>query len=119
MLFVCYPRCTTCRRAQAWLNEHGVAYTYRDISKHNPGVEELRAWQALSGLPLKRWFNTSGIKYRQLALKDRLAAMPEDEQFALLASDGLLVKRPLLVGGDFVLVGFREEEWQAKLADGR
>ncbi len=114
--FVCYPRCSTCKKAQKWLEEMGIGAEVRDIQKENPGETELRAWHEKSGLPLKRFFNTSGMKYRELNLKDRLPTMTEDEQYALLATDGLLVKRPILVGKDFVLVGFREKEWQEKLS---
>ncbi len=113
--FVCYPRCSTCRKAQKWLEEKGIDAEVRDIQKENPKEEELRVWHEKSGLPLKRFFNTSGMKYRELNLKDKLPSMTEDEQYALLATDGLLVKRPILVDDDFVLVGFREKEWQEKL----
>jgi arsenate reductase len=116
MLFVCYARCSTCAKARDWLKEHAVDYTERDIKGDNPSEAELRAWQAQSGLPLKRFFNTSGMLYRDLNLKDRFPTMSDDEQFALLASDGMLVKRPLLIDDDSVLVGFREKEWKAVLA---
>ena len=112
MLFVCYPSCTTCKKAEKWLEERKVPVEKRHIKEDNPTEEELRSWQARSGLPLKRFFNTSGLKYKELQLSRRLPDMPEDEQFRLLASDGMLVKRPLLVGDDFVLVGFREAEWE-------
>ena len=112
MLFVCYPKCSTCQKAQKWLEEKGVAYTLRDIKSENPSQEELRAWHKASGLPLKRFFNTSGLQYKALALKDKLPAMTEDEQFALLATDGMLVKRPILVTENTVLVGFKEAEWE-------
>lgn len=115
MLFLQYPPCSTCKKAKKWLDEHGVAYEARDIKQDNPTQEELRAWQARSGLPLKRFFNTSGQLYRSLQLKEKLPAMPEAEQLALLAGDGMLVKRPLAVGGDFVLVGFKEAEWEQTL----
>ena len=115
MLFLCYPKCSTCRKAQAFLDAHGAAYDLRDIRENNPTEEELRRWHAMSGLPLKRLFNTSGIPYRELGLSAKLPTMSEDEQFALLATNGMLVKRPLLIGDDFVLVGFREAEWAAKL----
>ena len=111
LTFVCYPRCTTCQKAQKWLMEKGIAIDVRDIKENNPTEAELRKWHQLSGLPLKRFFNTSGLKYKELGLKDKLPAMSEDEQFKLLASDGMLVKRPILVGGDVVLVGFKEKEW--------
>ena len=113
MLFVCYPKCTTCQKAANFLESHHIPYTIRDIKANNPSREELQNWYAASGLPLKRFFNTSGQQYRALGLKDKLPDMPEDAQFALLASDGMLVKRPLLVGGGHVLVGFREKEWEA------
>ena len=115
MLFVCYPKCSTCQKAKAWLDARGVTYTLRDIKLDNPTVEELKAWHARSGLPLKRFFNTSGLQYKALGLKDKLPTMTEDEQLALLATDGMLVKRPLLVADDFVLVGFREKEWEERL----
>ncbi len=115
MLFVCYPKCSTCKKAQAWLDAHGIAYTVRDIKTQNPTLEELRQWHSLSGLPLKRFFNTSGQQYRALALKDKLPSMTEEEQFALLSTDGMLVKRPILVAEDKVLVGFREVEWSSAL----
>ena len=115
MLFVCYPRCSTCRKALAWLGARGVSCQIRDIRQDNPTREELSAWQAKSGLPLKRFFNTGGLQYKALALKDALPGMSDAEQLKLLAADGMLVKRPLLVGDDFVLVGFRETEWEARL----
>lgn len=115
MLFVWYPPCLTCQKAKQWLDDHGIAYEARHIKTQNPSAEELRAWQARSGLPLKRFFNTSGQRYRELALKEKLPAMPQDEQLALLASDGMLVKRPVLAGEDFVLVGFRPAEWETVL----
>ena len=115
MLFLCYPKCSTCKKAQAFLEESGTSFELRDIKLCNPSEEELRAWHALSGLPLKKFFNTSGLQYRALELTKKLPAMTEDEQFALLASDGMLVKRPLLVGDDFVLVGFKQAEWEARV----
>jgi len=115
VLFVCYPRCTTCRKARQWLIERGFAFTERDIKKDNPTAEELRAWHFKSGLPLKRFWNTSGIPYREHGIKEKLKDMTDDEQFDLLATDGMLVKRPILVSDDFVLVGFKEEEWEAAL----
>ena len=115
MLFVCYPKCTTCQKAAKWLEEQGIEATVRDIKQDNPTETELRAWHKLSGLPLKRFFNTSGLQYKALGLKDKLPAMSEDEQFALLATDGMLVKRPLLVGEDFALPGFKQAEWEEKL----
>lgn len=103
------------QKAKAWLDAHGVSVTVRDIKTDRPTAEELRAWHARSGLPLKRFFNTSGLQYKALGLKDKLPTMTEDEQLALLATDGMLVKRPLLVADDFVLVGFREKEWEERL----
>ena len=107
MLFVCYPKCTTCQKARAFLEERAIPYEFRDIKLDNPQKEELREWQHRSGLPLKRFFNTSGLQYKALGLKDRLPGMDEEEQLDLLAADGMLVKRPILAGEDFVLVGFR------------
>ena len=115
MLFVCYPSCTTCKKAEKWLEDRKVPVEKRHIKEDNPSEAELRAWHERSGLPLKRFFNTSGLKYKELELSKRLPAMPEEEQFRLLASDGMLVKRPILVGESFVLVGFREAEWEKKL----
>ena len=111
MVFICYPKCTTCQKAKRWLDEHGAAYDFRDIREDNPTEDELREWHARSGLPLKRFFNTSGLQYKALNLKDRLPDMSEDEHFALLASDGMLVKRPLLISDKGVLVGFKEAEY--------
>ncbi|MBQ4578249.1 MAG: arsenate reductase family protein [Clostridia bacterium] len=115
MLFLCYPKCSTCQKAKAFLDAAGVSYDLRDIKTENPTEEELRKWHALSGLPLKKFFNTSGLQYRALELTKKLPAMTEDEQFALLATDGMLVKRPLLIGEDFVLVGFKQADWEARL----
>ena len=115
MLFVCYPKCTTCQKAQKWLDENGVSYTVRHIKEDNPTRAELELWWQRSGLPLKRFFNTSGLQYKALGLKDRLPGMSEDEQFALLAADGMLVKRPILVGDGFGLVGFRAAQWTEML----
>ena len=115
MLFVCYPKCTTCQKAQKWLDETGAAYTVRNIKEDNPTRAELEQWHQRSGLPLKRFFNTSGLQYKALALKDKLPGMSEEEMLRLLAADGMLVKRPLLVGGDLVLVGFKEAEWERAL----
>ena len=115
MLFVCYPKCTTCQRAKKFLDDRGVSYTERHIKENNPTAEELRGWCQASGLPLKKFFNTSGLLYKSLELKDKLPTMTEEDQLALLATDGMLVKRPILVADDFVLVGFREAEWSARL----
>lgn len=114
MLFVCYPKCTTCQKAEKYLKEKGVEYTVRHIKENKPTLEELTAWYKLSGLPLKRFFNTSGMLYKEMQLKDKLSTMSEEEQLQLLATDGMLVKRPLVVTEDFVLAGFKEKEWQAK-----
>lgn len=116
MLFLCYPKCTTCQKAQAWLDAQGVAYTLRHIRDDCPTQAELALWQQMSGLPLKRFFNASGLSYKRLGLKERLADMPQQEQLALLAGDGMLVRRPILVGDGFVLVGFRQAEWEKALA---
>ena len=116
MLFLCYPKCTTCQKARKWLDTKGAAYTYRDIKEETPSLEELRTWWNASGLPLKKFFNTSGLQYKSLGLKDKLPAMSEEEQLTLLASDGMLVKRPILVGDGFVRVGFKEAEWEDSLA---
>ena len=115
MLFLCYPKCTTCQKAKAWLDNQEVSYTLRDIKLDNPTAEELRQWWTASGLPLKKFFNTSGLQYKALGLKDKLPAMSEEEQLSLLATDGMLVKRPILVGDGFVLTGFRQAEWEEKL----
>ena len=111
LTFICYPKCTTCQKAKKWLDDNQIEYTLRDIKEHNPTLEELTAWYRTSGLPLKKFFNTSGLLYKSLELKEKLPTMPEDEQLQLLASDGMLVKRPLLLGDDLVLVGFKEPEW--------
>ena len=115
MLFLQYPPCSTCKKAKTWLDSQGVAYTDRHIKENNPSYEELKAWYLQSGLPLKRFFNTSGLAYKALNLKERLPQMSDEEQLRLLASDGMLVKRPLLIGDDFVLVGFKQAEWEARL----
>ncbi|HNZ63813.1 MAG TPA: arsenate reductase family protein [Bacillota bacterium] len=115
MIFLCYPKCTTCQKARAWLDARGVAYEERHIKDNRPAEEELRLWHKRSGLPLKRFFNTSGLLYKEFRLKEKLPEMTEDEMFALLATDGMLVKRPILIGDDFVLVGFKEAEWTQKL----
>lgn len=115
LTLLCYPRCSTCQKAKKWLESQGIPYTYRDIQQENPSQEELARWQKESGLPMKKFFNTSGMRYKALSLKDKLPGMTEEEMAALLATDGLLVKRPLLVGEDFVLVGFRQEQWETAL----
>ncbi len=115
MLFVEYPRCTTCQKARKWLEANKVAFQSRHIKEEAPTAGELKLWHERSGLPLKKFFNTSGLLYKELALKDKLPGMSDAEQLELLASDGMLVKRPILVGDDFVLVGFREAEWAAAL----
>ena len=115
MQFVCYPKCTTCQKAQKWLENNAIEFTVRHIKENKPTYEELKAWYAASGLPLKRFFNTSGLLYKELGLKDRLPTMTEEEQLQLLATDGMLVKRPILVLEDTVLVGFRQNEWEAAL----
>ena len=115
MLFIEYPKCSTCRKAKAWLVEKNVTFADRNIVEENPTKEELSVWIARSGLPVKRFFNTSGMKYKELGLKDRLADMSMEEQLSLLASDGMLVKRPLLVEENFVIPGFKEKEWISAL----
>ena len=112
MLFICYPRCTTCKKAQKWLDDNGFQYELRDIKENNPTYEELKTWYAKSGLPLKKFFNTSGLLYKSMELKDKLPTMTEDEQLKLLSTDGMLVKRPILVNEDKVLVGFKEADWE-------
>lgn len=113
--FIQYPKCTTCQKAKRWLADHNISFDDRHIAEQNPTREELQSWHALSGLPLKKFFNTSGQLYRRMELKDKLASMTEDGMLELLASDGMLVKRPLVIGDDFVLVGFRESEWAERL----
>ncbi|HJG36448.1 arsenate reductase family protein [Enorma phocaeensis] len=116
VLFIEYPPCSTCKKAKRWLDEHGIAHTDRHIVEDNPQAEEIASWQQASGLPLRRFFNTSGMKYRELGVKAQLdAGMSDEDARALLASDGMLVKRPVVVTGDTVLVGFREKEWEAAL----
>lgn len=115
MLFIQYPKCSTCKKARAWLVEHGVSFEDRHIVEQNPTAEELADWHGRSGLPLKRFFNTSGLLYKSMNLKDRLPDMPEAEQLRLLATDGMLVKRPIVVDGETVLVGFKPAEWEAAL----
>ena len=113
--FICYPKCTTCQKAKKWLDDNNIEYELRDIKEDNPTFEELGEWYKMSGLELKKFFNTSGLLYKSLGLKDKLSAMSEEKQLRLLATDGMLVKRPLLIGEDFVLVGFKEKEWSEKL----
>lgn len=115
MTFVCYPKCSTCQKARKWLDEKQIAYDLRDIKTENPSYEELAAWYKVSGLPLRKFFNTSGLLYKSMALKDKLPGMSEEEMLRLLSTDGMLVKRPLLIGDDFVLVGFKEAEWKGRL----
>lgn len=113
--FICYPKCTTCQKAKKWLDDNKIEYEIRDIKEDNPSFEELTAWYEKSGLPLKKFFNTSGLLYKSMELKDKLPTMSVEEQLKLLATDGMLVKRPLGIGKDFVLVGFKEIEWREKL----
>ena len=115
MLFICYPKCSTCQKAKKWLDEHNIEYTERHIVEDNPTYDELKKWYVTSGLPLKKFFNTSGLLYKEMNLKDKLSNMSEKEQLELLATNGMLVKRPLIVIGDAVLVGFKETEWIEKL----
>ena len=115
MLFICYSKCTTCQKAKVWLDAHGLSYNLREIKTENPTEQELRTWHAQSGLPLRRLFNTSGLQYKTLGLKDKLPSMSEEEQFSLLASDGMMVKRPILVGDGFAFFGFKEADWAEKL----
>lgn len=115
MLFIQYPPCSTCKKAKAWLDDHALSYTERHIKEDNPSYDELKAWYEMSGLPLKRFFSTSGLLYKSMGLKDKLPSMSEDEQLRLLATDGMLVKRPIIVSGDIVLTGFKEAEWQRLL----
>lgn len=115
MLLICYPRCGTCKKAQKWLDEKGIEYDYRDIKEENPSADELKKWYEKSGLELKRFFNTSGQLYKSMALKDKLPLMSDEEKLSLLSGDGMLVKRPILIDGDTVLVGFKESDWAEKL----
>ncbi len=109
--FICYPKCTTCQKAKSWLEENKIEYDLRDIKENNPTLDEIKEWHKMSGLPLKRFFNTSGLLYKSLNLKEKLLTMTEEEQYELLSTDGMLVKRPLVIGDNFVLVGFKEKEW--------
>ena len=113
--FICYPKCTTCQKAKKWLDDNKIEYEFRDIKLDNPTLDELTAWYKQSDLPLRKFFNTSGLLYKSLDLKNKLPTMTDDEMLKLLATDGMLVKRPLLIGDDFVLVGFKEAEWSEKI----
>ena len=113
--FVCYPKCTTCQKARKWLDENQIAYEFRDIKTDNPTFDEISAWHQISGLPLRKFFNTSGLLYKSMDLKNKLTAMSEEEMLKLLSTDGMLVKRPLVLGDGFVLVGFKETEWESCL----
>ena len=115
MLFLEYPKCSTCKKAKNWLESNGVEFEDRHIVENNPTAEELKVWYEKSGLPLKKFFNTSGLKYKEVGLKDKLPNMTEEEQLNLLGTDGMLVKRPLVIGDDFVLIGFKEPQWAEKL----
>ena len=115
MLFICYPKCSTCQKARKWLDEHNIQYTERHIVEGNPSYEELKQWHEKSGLPLKKFFNTSGMLYKEMQLKDKLPTMSEEEQLKLLATNGMLVKRPLIVNGNIILTGFKEAEWEKAL----
>lgn len=115
MLFVCYPKCTTCQKAKKWLEEKGVTFEERHIKEKNPSIEEIKDWHKRSGLPLKKFFNTSGLLYRELKLNEKLPNMSEEEQYEILASDGMIVKRPILIGDGFALVGFNEARWKTAL----
>lgn len=117
MEFLCYAKCSTCQKAKKWLDANGVEYTERPIKEQNPTAEELKIWHQRSGLPLKKFFNTSGLIYKEMQLKDKLPTMSDEEQYELLATDGMLVKRPLIIGDDFVLVGFKEGDWEMKLKE--
>ena len=115
--FTCYPRCTTCQRAKKWLDDNGIKYDERDIKLDNPTYEELKTWHKMSGLDVRKFFNTSGLLYKSMALKDKLPTMTDDEMLKLLSTDGMLVKRPLIVGDDYVILGFKEEEYKKRNAD--
>ena len=115
MLFIYYPKCSTCQKAKKWLDAQEISYTERHIVEENPTYEELKKWQARSGLPIKKFFNTSGMLYKEMKLKEKLPSLSEEEQLQLLGSDGMLVKRPILIGEDFVLTGFRQAEWEKAL----
>lgn len=115
MLFICYPKCSTCKKAQAWLDTKGIEYTLRNIKEENPTLDELRNWHALSGKELRKFFNTSGLLYKSMELKNKLPNMTEEEMLSLLSTDGMLVKRPLLIADDKVLIGFKESDWESAL----
>jgi arsenate reductase len=115
MLFICYPKCTTCQKAKKWLDDHGISYEFRDIKENNPTASEIREWYKKSGLTLRKFFNTSGLLYKSLELKTKLLDMTEEDQISLLSTDGMLVKRPILIDGDKILVGFREKEYEELL----
>ena len=115
MKFICYPKCTTCQKAKKWLDDNNITYDLRDIKENNPTLAELKEWHKKSGLPLKKFFNTSGLLYKSMQLKNKLADMSEEEQYKLLASDGMLVKRPIIVKDDTVIVGFKEKEYEEAL----
>ena len=115
VIFVEYPKCTTCKKAKAWLDSKNISYIDRNIKENNPTADELKDWHIKSGLPLKRFFNTSGVLYKQMSLKDKIPAMTEDEQLEILGQDGMLVKRPIIISDNFVLVGFKENDWETKL----
>ena len=115
MIFLCYVKCTSRKKKKKWLDATGIEYIERPIKEQNPSVEELKQWHQMSGLPLKKFFNTSGLLYKEMSLKDKLPTMSDVEQYALLATDGMLVKRPMMVGDDFVLIGFKEADWEDKL----
>lgn len=115
MIFICYPKCSTCQKAKKWLEEHKVEYTERHIVENNPKYDELKEWHKKSGLPLKKFFNTSGLLYKEMQLKDKIPSMSDEEQFKLLSTNGMIVKRPIAIDGDTVLVGFKEAEWDEKL----
>lgn len=118
MIFVCYPKCTTCQKARKWLEANGIGFEERNIRENNPVIGELKDWHKKSGLPLEKFFNTSGLMYKELNLKNKLPTMSEDEKYSLLSSSGMIVKRPILIGDDFVLVGFKENEWRSALGIG-
>lgn len=113
--FICYPKCTTCQKAKKWLDDNKIEYEFRDIKENNPSLDELNAWHKMSGLPLKKFFNTSGLLYKSMELKTKLPTMSDEEQLKLLSTDGMLVKRPIVIGKEFVLVGFKESQWNEKL----